>query len=69
MTIGSLEHEEMIRAFKENHRKFGSRSLRYDLEPRDCWRSGHIFQDGEANELFVIFSAGYSVARIIYMNQ
>lgn len=66
MRIGSQEHYDMMAAFE----KYAARSpirCRFDKESKDQWPNGRIYQDGNTNDLFNLYSAGYALARCHYM--
>ena len=67
MTIGSQEHYDMMASF-EKYMKQCPIPGRLDREDKSIWRKGHIYQDGNTNDLFNLYCAGYSHARCEYMN-
>lgn len=64
MQINSQEHEEIIADFEKQFC-----GLRIDKEPRELWPKQNIYQNGEANALFLAFRAGYATARCVYLQE
>ena len=60
MTIQSADHYEMIEFFD---RLFAH--LRLDKEPKDMWAKGRIYQNGEANDLFIAFRHGVGYGKSV----
>ena len=58
MTLGSREHEEIIAMFD---REFSH--LRLDKEAREFWNQGNIYQNGEANNLFLAYRKGFAFGK------
>lgn len=63
MTLGSKEFYEVIEAFEKSP---VSKSKRLDKEPKELWKKGQIYQNGEVNDLFKCFQHGYSYAKAVY---
>lgn len=57
------EHYDAIAFFEKTY--IG----RNDKEPKELWKIGQIFQDGERNKQFQMFFSGYMLGRATYMNQ
>lgn len=56
------EHDDIMQAFEQQHR-----SLRLDREKdRTLWSKGYLYQDGEANRLFIAFRLGCAFAKTYY---
>ena len=56
MTLNSREHSELMDHFE---RRFGH--LRLDREKdKDRWAKGNIYENGEANALFLAYRQGYA---------
>ena len=53
MGLLTAEHYEMMEFFDRQHRH-----LRLDKESKDLWSRGIIYQNGEANALFLAFRQG-----------
>lgn len=52
-TLGTKGHEELMRHFESLYK-----GERLDREAKDLWKSGHIYQHGEVNNLFLAFRKG-----------
>jgi hypothetical protein len=59
MTIKDKEFYDLINFFD---RQFSGRK---DKEPKELWSKGHIYQDGERNNLFLVFRSGYCLGKEI----
>lgn len=59
MTLLSKDHYEMIEFFD---RQFSH--LRLDKEPKEMWSKGRIYQNGDANDLFLAFRHGAAYGRM-----
>lgn len=55
MTLGSQEHCDLMDMFEREYRG----SLRLDRETKDMWPRGHIYQNGDANNVFIAYRKGY----------
>lgn len=58
MTLHSQDHYEIMEMF-ERALKPG----RTDKEPKSLWAKGHIYQDGQVNNLFLAFRQGVAYGR------
>jgi len=65
MTLGTTEHYEMIASF-EKYIHASPIRCRVDKEAKEEWHKGRIYQDGNTNDLFNLYSAGYANARCVY---
>lgn len=62
MLLNSQEHIDIMASFERQHR-----FLRLDREKdRALWSKGYIYQDGEANRLFIAFRLGCAFAKAYY---
>ena len=59
--LGSKEHYDIIDAFERSHS-----GLRLDRESKEFWSKGHVYQNGEANSLFLAYREGVSFAKAYY---
>ena len=59
MTLKSKEHYEVIEMFKKT---FGY-GYRLDMEPKEFWSKGAVFQDGELNKLFLAYRSGVAYGK------
>lgn len=59
--IKSREHYELMEHFE---RTIG-RHLRVDRETKEMWHCGSVYQNGEANNLFIAYREGYSLHKCI----
>lgn len=66
MQIGTTEHYEMISGF-EKHMKTSPIRARFEKEEKEHWNKGRIYQCGNTNDLFRVYSAGYALARCNYL--
>ena len=57
MSLTSKEHYELMAAFEKQFMY-----LRLDREAKSLWPTGRIYQDGQANELFLAFRCGAAYA-------
>ena len=60
MHLGTKEHEDIIAAF-ERAFPYG----RKDKEPKEHWKNGNVYQDGQYNQLFLAFRHGIAYAQCI----
>lgn len=58
MELFSAEHYALLEMFE---REF--KGLRLDREDRRMWQRGHVYQSGEANNLFLAYRKGYAFGR------
>ncbi len=63
MQVTSQEHYNMMADFE---RQFPGN--RFDKEPKAMWAKKAIYQNGEVNNMFLAFRAGYSTARCEYLH-
>lgn len=57
------EHYELMDYFEKRTRH------RIDRENKELWAKGHIYQNGEANQEFLVFREGYALAKSIYQQE
>lgn len=57
MTLFAQEHYDLIAMFE---REF---SGRFDKEPKEIWKNGYIYQDGNVNQMFLAYRKGYAFGR------
>ena len=60
MTLTSKEHYELMGHFERLHK-----GLRLDREEKHLWPIGQIYQNGEANALFIAFRHGYTLGQVV----
>lgn len=60
MTINTKEHYDLMAQFE---REFSHHRL--DKEPKDLWSKGIIYQNGQANELFLAYRRGYAYGVVV----
>lgn len=60
MNVGSKEHYEIMDMFERDHQ-----GLRLDKEPKESWARGVIYQNGDANNLFLAYRNGYGFGKCI----
>lgn len=58
LRLGSKEHEEIMKMFEKIYSY-----LRLEREPISMWSKKIIYQNGETNELFLAYRAGYSYGK------
>lgn len=58
--LKTKEHYELMEMFE---RQF--KHMRLDREIKDLWPMGRIYQNGEANELFLAYSKGYAFGKCV----
>jgi hypothetical protein len=63
--ITSKEHYEIMDQFESVFKKSPTMSLRYDREDKALWKVGHVYQDGQTNNLFIAFRHGCSFGKLI----
>lgn len=57
----SQEHYDLMDMFEREHR-----GLRLDREKdKALWAKGHVYENGEANELFVAYRKGYMLGKFV----
>lgn len=61
MQLNTQEHIDLMAMFE---REFSGRK---DKEPKNLWPMGHIYQDGQVNDLFLAYRKGYALARAVYL--
>jgi hypothetical protein len=61
MQLKSQEHIDLMAMFEREHR-----GRRLDKEPKNLWAMGRIYQDGQLNDLFLVYRKGYALAKSIY---
>lgn len=60
--ISSKEHYDLMAQFE---REFSH--LRLDREKnKDYWRSGNVYEDGKANDVFKVYRCGYSFGKALW---
>lgn len=61
MLIKSKEHYDLIAAFEKifPHE-------RLDKENKDIWKDGHIYENGNTNNLFLAYRMGYASGKAEY---
>lgn len=55
------EHYELIAQFEKSAGKY----FRLDKEPKELWKRGQIFQNGEANNAFKMYCEGFAYGRAV----
>lgn len=55
MTLNTKEHYDLMAQFEK---EFSHHRL--DKEPKDLWSKGNVYQNGQANELFLAYRRGYA---------
>jgi hypothetical protein len=58
MSINSKDHSDLMEMFE---REFAG--LRLDREDKALWPKGNVYQNGEANNLFLAYRRGVSYGR------
>lgn len=59
--LNTKEHEELMKMFeKENTYK----RFRKDREDKTVWKENVIYQDGEYNQLFLMYRKGYLLGKV-----
>jgi hypothetical protein len=58
--LKSQEHIDLMNQFE---RQFSGR--RFERESKDMWPRGIIYQDGQTNELFLMFRHGYAFGKCV----
>ncbi len=58
--LHTQEHDDLIAMFD---REF--KGHRLDQEARGAWKDGHIYQDGNLNEIFLAYRRGYALGKSI----
>lgn len=60
--LNTIEHDELISQFERDFRITGGRARK---EPKELWKSGHLYCHGETNELFLAYRIGYAYGKAI----
>ena len=63
MQAESKEWYELIATFERSE---FAKGYRRDKEDREFWKRGRLYQNGELNELFRAFQAGYALGKCSY---
>lgn len=63
MKVGTKEFYDILSQFEKNYYH-----MRLDKEPADAWAKGTIYQNGETNNIYQAYMLGYSLGRVVYMN-
>jgi hypothetical protein len=61
--LKTQEHIDLIQMFEREFTDY-----RHDKEPKSLWASGHIYQDGQLNELFLAYRKGYALGRAKHLS-
>jgi hypothetical protein len=56
--LGTKEFYDILDRFKLDFKH-----LRLDLEPKERWSHGDVFQDGHTNEFFGVYLKGFVLAK------
>lgn len=56
----SKEHYELLNEFEKTFSH-----LRFDKEEKTLWSQGYIYQNGEANQLFLAYRHGFSFGKAV----
>ncbi len=67
MQLGTAEHYDMIKTFEAYIKGSPIQARRLDKEAKELWKMGQIYQDGNVNNLFHLYAAGYANARCVYI--
>jgi len=63
MQIKTQEHIDLMEFFERRYSH-----LRLDREAKEFWPKGRIYQNGEANDLFVAFREGAAYGKSVYQD-
>lgn len=63
MQVHTREHEEIMEQFEKD-----VQPGRLDKEPRENWKRGIVYQNGEVNAMFQVYRMGYSLGRSVYLD-
>jgi hypothetical protein len=58
------EHYEVIKMFEKEYKH-----LRLDKENKNDWKNRHVYQNGETNNLFLVYLSGYALGKATYINK
>ncbi|HSG61884.1 MAG TPA: hypothetical protein VLA24_10700 [Pseudomonadales bacterium] len=58
--LNTKEHEQIISQFERD-----IKPGRLDKEPKALWHKGNIYQNGEINQLFLVYRYGYAFGKAI----
>ena len=67
MKIGTAEHDDLLAAF-EKALRLANVCGRLDREDKEMWPKRNFYQDGQINQMFLLYSAGYAMGRCVYLN-
>lgn len=59
--LNTKEHADIMLQFEKEYKY-----LRLDREDRSIWPRGNIYQDGQANRLYLVYRNGYALAKCVY---
>ncbi len=58
------EHYDLMANFEHEFKGAG----RFDKEPKSMWAKEVIYQDGQVNQLFLVYRRGYALGRSVERN-
>lgn len=61
--IGTKEHYDILERFEKDFYH-----MRLDREPTEIWSTGQVYQNGETNNAYRAYIAGYMLGRVTYMH-
>lgn len=61
--LKTQEHIDLIQMFEREITGY-----RTDKESKDLWPKGRIYQDGQLNELFLVYRRGYALGKATHLN-
>lgn len=61
--LKTQEHIELMAMFE---REFKGRRL--DKEPKEMWPRGIIYQDGQVNDIFLVYRRGYAYGKAVHQS-
>lgn len=64
MKLLSKEHYELMEMFEKSFKK-GSFYGRLDKEDKELWSRNIIYQDGNVNNLFLLYREGYIYGKVV----
>ena len=65
MEFGTKEFDDIVDSFEKAHFPRGG----LEREPREFWKKGWVFSDGEWNDKYLFFRKGYALGRSVYLDE
>ena len=57
----SKEHYDLMTQFEKDCKDLG---VRFQREDKEIWKNGHIYQNGDTNNLFIAYRRGHAFGKM-----